>query len=129
MKENEHWMSLDEPDSCRGQSVCTKVDRFLDRLIKTMNKDHSPCFQERAFGTEDSKVLKDSMAERVRALFLRARSRAIARSVAIYDSSIIVSKRNHIAIDEANDNLWLEQEGQDRQVQCGYRCLVDEATI
>ncbi|GMF11774.1 unnamed protein product [Phytophthora lilii] len=95
-----------------------------------------------------SKTSKDSLADRVRKMLLRSTGSASSRpmtrkSVAICGDSIKsnqspeprelrmswipVRKKN--ASQEPQDDLWIERDEQDRQLECGYKCLPDEATI
>ncbi|KAG7390473.1 hypothetical protein PHYPSEUDO_007699 [Phytophthora pseudosyringae] len=107
----------------------------------TMDGSSSPHSRSRecTLGGGFNRPRKVSMADRLRELLLRsARSKTATRnSVAMCtdpmkSTSGDEARELHVSWrSEKNpqDDLWVERDEQDRQLQCGYQCLADEATI
>jgi hypothetical protein len=83
---------------------------------------------------------KVSMAGRVRELLRRSGPSKTRNSIAncggsterngISETRVSwLKEKSKAAPKEPQDDLWFEREEQDRQLECGYQCLADSATI
>ncbi|KAG3022015.1 hypothetical protein PC121_g5551 [Phytophthora cactorum] len=125
----------------RKHSTSTAVDAYT-----TMDGSISPRSRSRECTIGASKKpRKVSVADRVRELLLHSsRSKSMTRnSVAICNNTMKsnntsnarelrmswLSEKRRTDPVEPKDDLWVERDEQDRQLECGYQCLADEATI
>ncbi|ETK74619.1 hypothetical protein F441_19037 [Phytophthora nicotianae CJ01A1] len=121
----------------RKRSTSTAADAYM-----TMDGSISPRSRSRECTIGASKKpRKVSMADRVRELLLHSKSRA--RNSVICNNSTKsngtlnarelrmswLPDTNKTVSEQPQDDLWVEHDEHDRQLQCGYQCLADEATI
>lgn len=137
--------SLPTPSPTRKHSASTSADTYT-----TMDAATSPRARSRecTIGGNFNKPHKVSIAERVRELLLRSTRPGSSKTrtrktVAVCNDSMKsnnapdatelrlswLPERTKIASKEPQDATWTERDEQDRQLECGYQCLADEAAI
>lgn len=76
-----------------------------------------------------------SLSERVRRLLIRSPTKATRKPVAICHDSAVHTKTSRSSwfpersTSEMPDGMWMERDEDDRQLECGYQCLVENASI